>query len=281
MTERYAVIGNPIGHTKSPLIHGLFAQATRQDMTYTAIEGPTAPEDGFARAVRAFAEEGGKGLNVTAPFKLQAFDLADDASERARLAGAANALKFEAGRVRAENFDGIGLMHDIESNLGLPLAGRRVLLLGAGGAARGAILPFLAAAPRELVIVNRDMRKARELMAQVASYIGGNCSASARSYSELGGAGAFDLVVNATSASLTGGLPPVPATVFSRAGMAYELAYGKGLTPFLRLARNAGVERLADGVGMLVEQAAEAFAWWRGVRPQTRAVIQQLTVPLE
>lgn len=274
MTDPYAVIGNPIGHTKSPLIHGLFAATTRQDMEYTAIEGPI---DGFAEAVKSFAAAGGKGMNVTAPFKLQACALADERSERAELAGAANALKFEGGRTVAENFDGIGLLRDIEANLGLPLAGRRVLMLGAGGAARGALLPFLAAGPTELVLANRDVGKAQALAAQVA----GRGSVAACGYADLEALGAFDLVVNATSASLTGELPPVPPSVFSPQGMAYELAYGKGLTPFLRLARDAGVHRVADGVGMLVEQAAEAFAWWRGVRPQTQEVIARLTVPLE
>ncbi|HDR9482591.1 TPA: shikimate dehydrogenase [Burkholderia aenigmatica] len=278
MTDQYAVIGNPIGHTKSPLIHGLFAEATQQAMSYVAIEGPLDPDDGFARVVREFAGEGGKGLNVTAPFKLKAFALANERSERAALAGAANALKFEHGRIIAENFDGVGLLRDIEVNLGVPLAGKRVLLLGAGGAARGALLPFLAAGPVELVIANRDVAKGEALVGQVGS---GGAALRARSYGDLPAMGRFDLVVNATSASLTGELPPVPPSVFSPAGTAYELAYGKRLTPFLRLARNAGVHGVADGVGMLVEQAAEAFAWWRGVRPQTAAVIDRLTVPLD
>lgn len=276
MTDQYAVIGNPVGHTKSPLIHGLFAEATKQDMTYTAIEGPLEPEGAFVETVRAFGSAGGKGMNVTAPFKLKAFALADARSERASLAGAANALRFEDGRIIAENFDGVGLLRDIEVNLSVPLEGKRVLMLGAGGAARGALLPFLAARPAELVIANRSLAKAHALIAD------GNASDSVRAcaYGDLARMGRFDLVVNATSASLTGDLPPVPPSVFSPTGTAYELAYGKGLTPFLRLARNAGVRGIADGVGMLVEQAAEAFAWWRGVRPQTRAVIDRLVLPL-
>ncbi|HWT37144.1 MAG TPA: shikimate dehydrogenase [Paraburkholderia sp.] len=278
MTDQYAVIGNPIGHTKSPLIHGLFAEATQQDMSYVAIEGPLDPEDGFANVVRAFAADGGKGMNVTAPFKLKAFAIADQRSDRAALAGAANALKFEDGRILAENFDGIGLLRDIEANLGVPLAGKRVLMLGAGGAARGALLPFLAARPDELVIANRDVSKAEALTAQTGTH---RTALRACGYGSLVALGRFDLVVNATSASLTGELPPVPPDVFSPQGTAYELAYGKRLTPFLRLARNAGVHRIADGVGMLVEQAAEAFAWWRGVRPDTHAAIDRLTVPLD
>jgi shikimate dehydrogenase len=277
MTDQYAVIGNPIGHTKSPLIHGLFAQETQQDMSYTAIEGPVEPQDAFAGTVRAFVAAGGKGVNVTAPFKLKAFAIADERSERAALAGAANALSFKDGRIVAENFDGVGLVRDIEVNLNLPMAGKRVLVLGAGGAVRGALLPFIAARPAELVIANRDIAKGKALAAQVAA--GGGLIACG--YSELEAMGHFDLVVNATSASLTGELPPVTPSVFSPTGVAYELAYGKRLTPFLRLARNAGVASVADGVGMLVEQAAEAFAWWRGVRPETRAVIERLTVSLD
>jgi shikimate dehydrogenase len=276
MNDQYAVIGNPIGHTKSPLIHGLFAQETQQDMSYTAIEGPLEPQDAFAATVRAFIAASGKGMNVTAPFKLKAFAMADERSERAELAGAANALKFESGRIIAENFDGIGLVRDIEVNLSLPMAGKRVLILGAGGAARGALLPFLAAGPAEMVIVNRDVDKAEALAAKV----GARGPLRACAYRDLEAMGSFDLVVNATSASLTGALPPIPPSVFSPQGAAYELAYGKRLTPFLRLARNTGVPIIADGVGMLVEQAAEAFDWWRGVRPQTRAVIDRLTVPL-
>ncbi|AXF23183.1 shikimate dehydrogenase [Burkholderia pyrrocinia] len=277
MTDHYAVIGNPIGHTKSPLIHGLFAEETQQDLRYTAIEGPVEPQEAFAEVVRAFAAAGGKGLNVTAPFKLKAFAMADERSERATLAGAANALKFEDGRVLADNFDGIGLVRDIEVNLGLSLTGKRVLMLGAGGAARGALLPFLEACPAEMVIANRDLAKGQALAAQVA----GRGALVACGYADLERMGRFDLVVNATSASLTGDLPPVPPGVFSPKGTAYELAYGKRLTPFLRLASNAGVLGVADGVGMLVEQAAEAFAWWRGVRPLTSAVIDQLTIPLD
>lgn len=277
MSDTYAVIGNPIGHTKSPLIHRMFAEATQREMHYTAIESPRESADAFAATVRAFVAEGGKGMNITAPFKLAAFEMADERSERATRAGAANAFKFEDGRILAENFDGIGLLRDIEVNLHAPLARKRVLLLGAGGAARGALLPFLGAGPAELVIANRHVEKAQALASQGIAH--GLVTACA--YGDLGRMGRFDLVVNATSASLTGDLPPVPPGVFSPHGTAYELVYGKRLTPFLRLARNAGVAGVADGVGMLVEQAAEAFVWWRGVRPDTRAVIDRLTVPLD
>lgn len=272
MSDRYAVIGRPINHTKSPLIHGLFAEATGQQLEYGAIEGSL--ED-FEAQVLGLRDDGGRGMNITAPFKLRAFELADQRSERAELARAANALKFEDGRILAENFDGIGLLRDIEENLGEPLRDRRVLLLGAGGAVRGALLPFLQAGPRELVLANRDMSKAVALRNEVDHPL-----LRISRYEELQGQ-TFDIVVNATSASLVGELPPVPGDVLGGARLAYELAYGKGLTPFLSLARQQGVTRLADGVGMLVEQAAEAFAWWRGVRPETRAVIDRLTIPLE
>jgi shikimate dehydrogenase len=268
MTDHYAVIGNPISHTKSPYIHGTFAATTAQDLVYTAIEGPL---DGFAAAVDAFRAAGGQGLNITAPFKLDAFRYATDLTERARRAGAVNAMKFVGERAYADNFDGVGLVRDITHNLGFAMQGQRVLLLGTGGAARGALLPFLAKNPAQLVVANRTLATGQTMVAGTA--------ARACGYADLVGQ-QFDIVINATSASLRAELPPVPASVFAQARLAYELAYGKGLTPFLRLAQNAGVAQLADGVGMLAEQAAEAFAWWRGVRPETAAVIAQLTIPL-
>jgi shikimate dehydrogenase len=273
MTDRYAVIGNPIAQSRSPRIHGLFAQATGQHLEYTAIE---CTSDAFAATVRDFAGRGGRGLSVTAPFKIQAFELADERSERAANAGAANSLKFEGGRIFAENFDGIGLVNDIERNLGVALAGRRVLLLGAGGATRGVLLPLLAQKPAELIIANRTAEKARELEREFASH----GPVRGCGLAELGATG-FDVVINGTSASLQGEPPAVPARVFDGALLAYEMVYGKRLTPFLRQARDSGTERLADGIGMVVEQAAEQFLWWRGVRPQTRAVIEELRVPLE
>ena len=278
MPDRYAVIGHPIAHSKSPFIHGLFAQATGQDMVYEAIDGGAEP-GGFERALAAFRAAGGRGMNVTLPFKLAALAVADSASEDARLAGAANTLSFEGGRIEARNTDGIGLVRDIEVNLGLPLAGRRVLLLGAGGATRGALLPIARAGAARIVIANRTADKAEALAAELAPHLGGvplvGCGLAA-----LGTQGAFDVVINATSASLDGQAPAVPAGAFAPGALAYDMVYGKGLTPFLRLARQAGCARLADGVGMLVEQAAEAFAAWRGVRPDTREALARLTVPL-
>jgi shikimate dehydrogenase len=274
VTSLYAVIGNPIGHSKSPLIHTMFAEATGEALDYVAIEGPLG---GFAARVDQFRREGGRGLNITVPFKLDACAYATDLSDRARLAGAVNAMKFEGDHARAENFDGIGLLTDIRRNLGIFLAGKRILILGAGGASRGVILPFLNEKPSILAIANRTPEKARALAAQFSTHGG----IVGMGYSELAGLPPFDVVVNATSASLVGDLPPVPRSSFAAGGLGYEMVYGKGLTPFLQLARSAGAGRLADGVGMLVEQAAEAFEWWRGVRPDTGAVIERLTIPLE
>ena len=277
MTDRYAVIGNPIDFSKSPFIHMAFAEVTGQDIDYSKV---LAPLGEFAATVDAFRAAGGLGMNITAPFKLEAFDYATERSAAAELAGAANAMKFEGGRVLAENFDGVGLVRDVVHNLACPMKGRRVLLLGAGGAARGALLPFLAEQPALLVIANRTESKAQALSDIARQHAQGDTQVLALGLDRLSGQ-RFDVVFNATSASLRAELPPVPATVFAPGTLAYELAYGKGWTPFLRLAQNAGVQRLADGVGMLAEQAAEAFAWWRGVRPQTQNVITQLTVPLK
>jgi len=271
-TDRYAVIGHPIAHSKSPLIHGLFAQATGQDMVYTAIE---APLDGFAAVVHAFRAQGGRGLNITLPFKLQAFELATDPLESARLAGAVNALKFEGDRIYADNFDGLGLVNDIQRNLGVSLAGKRVLLCGAGGATRGAIVPIALQKPALLAVANRSADKAHQLKRDFAAHV----NLQTGGYEDLAGE-SFDVVLNATSTGLTQAALPLPAGVFAAGALAYELVYGKGLTPFLKQAQAAGATHIADGVGMLVEQAAEAFAWWRGVRPDTRPVIDRLTVPL-
>ena len=276
MTDRYAVIGNPIDFSKSPFIHMSFAQSTDQDIEYTKVLGPLGQ---FHSTVDEFRQAGGLGMNVTAPFKLDAFEYATQRSAAAELAGAANALKFQGHEVLAENFDGVGLVRDVVHNLGHALKNKRVLLLGAGGAARGALLPFLAEGPQQLVISNRTESKAEDLAKIATQHKTVSTTVEAVAMNKLG-AMQFDVVFNATSASLRGELPAVPATVFGPGALAYELAYGKGLTPFLRLAQNAGVRQLADGVGMLAEQAAEAFVWWRGVRPDTRHVIKELTVPL-
>ncbi len=275
MTDRYAVIRNPIEQSKSPLIHTAFAQVTGQDIEYTKVLGPVG---GFAQAVDAFRSAGGRGMNVTAPFKLDAFAYATDLAPSAQMAGAVNAMKFEGDKVYAENFDGIGLVRDLVHNLGCAVQGRRVLILGAGGATRGALLPLLAQGPSEVVIVNRTVSKAQDLSALARQHQGGAVPVSGVGYGDV--TGAFDVVLNATSASLSAELPPLPLSAFAPGCLAYDLTYGKGLTPFLKLAQQAGVTHLADGVGMLAEQAAEAFAWWRGVRPDTASIIEKITVPL-
>jgi shikimate dehydrogenase len=275
MTDRYAVIGNPIEQSKSPLIHSAFAQVSGQDMDYTKL---LAPVDGFAAVVDAFRASGGRGMNVTAPFKLDAFAYATDLAPSAQMAGAVNAMKFEGDKVYAENFDGVGLVRDVVHNLAFSLKGKRVLILGAGGATRGALLPLLAEQPAELVIVNRTVAKAQELAALAHQHQSDQVPVTGLGYEAV--QGAFDVVLNASSSSLSAELPPLNPNVFAQGCLAYDLTYGKGLTPFLKLAQQAGVTHLADGVGMLAEQAAEAFAWWRGVRPDTAAVIATLTVPL-
>jgi shikimate dehydrogenase len=272
MTDLYAVIGNPISHSKSPLIHKGFAQATGQDLDYIAIEGPL---DRFAETVDAWRGKGLRGLNVTVPFKMEAFAYATRRDAAAEEAGAVNCLTFEGGEAEGANYDGVGLARDIEANLATPIAGKSVLILGTGGATRGALGPLLARGPARLTVAFRTPGKEAELRALFPEARALNFCA----YGDLGG-DSYDLVLNATSATLSGEAPPVPASAFSRKALAYDLAYGKGLTPFLRLAREAGVEKCVDGVGMLVEQAAEAFLRWRGVRPETRAMIERITVPL-
>ena len=273
MTDRYAVIGNPIAHSKSPQIHAAFARQTGQDIEYTCL---LAPPDGFRRTVENFRAAGGRGANVTVPFKLEAFDLADEVSQRAKEAQAANFLNFAGGRIRADNTDGAGLIRDITGNLGFSIAGQRVLLMGAGGAARGALQPLLAQQPAILTIANRTVEKALQL-AEAFRYHPSAASSvlSGLRYDELAGHH-FDLLINATSSSLQDELPPLPAGVFADASLAYDMMYGKGLTPFLAFAQFQGAARLADGLGMLVEQAAESFFLWRGVRPETRPVIELL-----
>ncbi|MFW2541042.1 shikimate dehydrogenase [Primorskyibacter sp. 2E107] len=270
MSDRYAVFGNPVVQSKSPMIHARFAAECGQDLTYEKIE---APVDGFADALHAFIETGGKGCNVTAPFKLDAFALATDMTEDARLAGSTNTLRFSDGLIEAHNTDGIGLLRDIENNLGMPLRGKRVLMLGAGGAVRGALLPFLQAGPAEFSLLNRSADKAAALRDMMAAHGAITLCDPEKSHG-------FDIVLNGTSSSLSGACPPLPEGLFEGCALAYDLTYGKGLTPFLKNAEAAGVGRLSDGVGMLVEQAAEAFAWWRGVKPGTRDLITQMTVPL-
>ena len=263
MTDRYAVFGNPIAHSKSPFIHGRFAAATGQDLSYEAL---LAPRDDFPGAVAVFVAAGGKGANVTVPFKEEAFRLCQRRSPRAELAGAVNTLVFRDGEIFGDDTAGAGLVRDLEHNLGLSLAGKRLLLLGAGGAARGVLGPLLAAKPAALVIANRTPAKAADLAARFA-HLG---AVTGGGYGDI--QGAFDVVINATSASLGGDLPPLPAGVFAPGAAAYDMMYGKGDTPFLAFARQQGATLLADGLGMLLEQAAESFFLWRGLRPDTGAL---------
>ncbi len=272
MTDRYAVFGNPLSHTKSPFIHAEFARQLGDDLSYEAIE---APRDGFEAAVRSFVAAGGKGFNVTVPFKVDAARLADEAHEAVVICGASNCVKVEDGRLVAENFDGVGLVRDIVDNLGVALADARVLFAGAGGATRGAIVPFFEAGVREIVIANRTVAKAEH----IRDLLRARGPIRACGYDDIGTG--FDIILNSTSASLSGAALPIPDTAFHGVRLAYELAYGKGKTPFLQMAEAGGAEHLADGVGMLVEQAAEAFAWWRGKRPNTAPVIEAMTIPLE
>lgn len=264
----YCVFGNPIGHSKSPLIHGCFAEQTGEDLRY---EARLAPLDGFAASVHSFIAEGGQGANVTVPFKEEAFRLCHEHTPRARLAEAVNTLSFAGGNIVGDNTDGAGLVRDLSDNLHTPLAGRRLLLLGAGGAARGAIGPLLEQLPATLVIANRTASKAASL-AQHFSRLG---PVQGGSYADLAGQ-QFDVVINATSASLSGDVPPLPDGIFAAGALAYDMMYSKIGTPFLAMAESSGAARLADGLGMLVEQAAEAFFVWRGIRPQTSAVLDKL-----
>jgi shikimate dehydrogenase len=270
MTDRYAVIGNPIAHSKSPQIHAVFAGLTFQDMTYEAI---LAPLDGFAATVRAFAAAGGRGMNVTVPFKLEAYALADTRSPRAEAAKAVNTLIFGPEGIRGDNTDGLGLVADLKRNLGVSLAGRHILLLGAGGAARGVLLPLLEEQPAGLYLANRTADKARALQAEFAAGAA-DCRLEAGGFDELAGR-QFDLVINATAASLADEAPPLPGGLYASDSMAYDMVYGRE-TPFLAAARTQGAARLADGLGMLVEQAAASFFLWRGVRPDTAPVLALL-----
>lgn len=268
MTDRYAVIGNPIAHSKSPLIHTAFAQQTGQDLSYERLLSPL---DGFSTTLQQFQAAGGRGVNVTVPFKEDAWRLADELTPRASLAQAANTLVFTDTGILADNTDGTGLVTDIQQNLGYALAGRRVLLMGAGGAARGVIAPLLAEQPAFLVIANRTAGRALALQRQFAPY----GVVEACDYAALNDV-QFDCIINATSASLAGELAPLPGNVFAPGSLAYDMMYGTASTPFSNYAATHGASRCADGLGMLVEQAAIAFHLWRGVRPDTQAVIHQL-----
>jgi shikimate dehydrogenase len=271
--DQYAVMGNPVAHSLSPLIHTEFARQTHQNLNYQAIE----VEPGrFAEAVSTFFVQGGKGLNVTVPFKQEAWELAQTLSPDAEIAGAVNTLlQDSSGKLQGHNTDGIGLVRDIKDNLGASLQGKTVLILGAGGATRGILLPILREQPARVIIANRTASKAELLAADFSQY----GPVKARAFQDLDDLQA-DWLINATSASLKGELPPLSASVIDTGSACYDLMYSKRNskqgTPFCAWAQNNGAALVADGLGMLVEQAAEAFYLWRGLRPQTRPVISAL-----
>lgn len=275
MTEpdRYAVFGNPIKHSKSPQIHAAFAAQTGQHLLYRAQQ----VEPGqFAQAASAFFQSGGKGINITVPFKLDAFQFAQELSGRARRAGAVNTLALQAdGSIYGDNTDGVGMVRDIHDNLGWEIAERRILILGAGGAVRGVLEPLLRRHPSLVVIANRTVEKAQQL-AREFSDLG---EVRACSFDALTG-NHFDLIINATSASLAGELPPLPEQLLGDNCCCYDLMYGSEPTPFMRWAASQMAWAVADGLGMLVEQAAESFCIWRGVRPETRRVIEMIRANL-
>jgi shikimate dehydrogenase len=262
-------MGNPIGHSKSPRIHSAFARQTGEDLEYKAILVET---DGFADAVHRFFDAGGKGINITVPFKLEAYALAEQLSEGASLSGAVNTLYInEEGRLTGHNTDGPGMVRDMCQNHSGVIAGRRLLVLGAGGAARGIVLPLLLENPLQVTIANRTHERA-ETLAGIFDRFG---TIQARTFEELQGL-QFDWIINATSASLQGELPPLPANLLAKGAWCYDLMYADSTTPFCLWSMEQGAEKSLDGLGMLVEQAAESFFLWRGVRPDTAEVIASL-----
>ncbi|MFO7303905.1 MAG: shikimate dehydrogenase [Gammaproteobacteria bacterium] len=267
--DRYAVIGYPVAHSWSPFIHGMFAKQTNQNITYGRIE---APPENFEREVAAFFQTGGKGLNVTVPHKQVAVLIARYRTPRAEMAGAVNTLMIQDEVIHGDNTDGAGLITDLTQNLGFKLADKRILIIGAGGAARGILGPLLSAGPEYVEITNRNADRAVHLAGEFAAL--GNLRGCG--FDEVTESRPFDLVINATSASLQDLVPPVPRSIIGDETLAYDLAYGKGDTAFTRWAKSLGAARAESGWGMLVEQAAESFFWWRGVRPDTKPVLEAI-----
>ena len=266
--DRYAVFGNPIGHSKSPDIHNQFAAQTGQSLIYTA---ELIELDQFAESVTAFVDNHGKGLNITVPFKQEAWQLASKRSPRAERAGAVNTLLIKDNTLFGDNTDGLGLVRDLIDNHNQNINNQHILIVGAGGAVRGVIEPILELKPAELVIANRTVEKAWQLAKDFSEF--GNisgCSLEALDTQH------FDIVINGTSASLQGELPPLPGTLFNENACAYDMMYAARPTPFMQWAKQNGAAHVYDGLGMLVEQAAESFRLWRGVTPETRPVIQSI-----
>jgi len=266
--DDYAVMGNPIKHSKSPQIHSLFAAQTNQAINYTAIQ---VDSGGFRQAVGNFVAHKGKGLNITVPFKEEAWALVDERSERAERAGAINTIKLVDNKLVGDNTDGVGLVNDLTNNYQIAITGKQILLMGAGGAARGVLAPLLTEKPQSIVIVNRTPGKAKELAEHFAEL--GDIKGCG--YEELAKSRPFDIIINATAASLHGELPPLPDSIVANNGCCYDMMYGH-TTPFMQWAEQQGVTTIADGLGMLVEQAAESFYIWRGVRPDTGTVLETL-----
>lgn len=270
--DQYAVIGHPVSHSKSPQIHALFARQAAQLLEYRAIE---APLDRFAEQVADFFKQGGKGLNITVPFKEQAWALCDQLSERARLAGAVNTLYLDhQGRLCGDNTDGCGLVRDLKKH-GVVLLGKKILIIGAGGAVKGVFQPILEERPADIVLTNRTLSKAEQLVSAFAEHLGAtNVELACQSFEQLDRP--FDVVLNGTSASLGGALPAISGRIFSPETVVYDMMYAKTDTVFNAWAKQQGAEQVFDGLGMLVEQAAEAFYIWRGVRPDTQVVLKYL-----
>lgn len=271
MSDQYAVIGHPISHSKSPWIHENFAKQLNEDINYSLLDSePTA----FKKTVGAFIDNGAKGLNVTVPFKQEAWAMADELSDHAKLAGAVNTLSFNAdGTIRGDNTDGVGLVSDLTKNQGVKLSGKRVLILGAGGAVRGVIQPLLEQQVAKIHIVNRTVQKATDLAELFEQY--GNVSSG--SYEGLASAGSFDVIINGTASSLSGELPPLTPEIVAESCHAYDMMYAAEKTVFEIWCSENGVASIRNGLGMLVEQAAESFWIWRGVRPKTADILEKLS----
>jgi len=266
--DQYGVFGHPVGHSLSPFIHGVFARDSGQQMSYRAYD--VAPEE-FAERVHSFFAGGGRGLNITLPHKIAAVEVAQELTGRAAHAAAVNTLALQGESILGDNTDGVGLVHDLCDNLGLVITQRRVLILGAGGATRGVLAPLLGLEPAILVIANRTPQRAEALAAAFA-----DLGVTQGVGFEYVGDTPFDLIINATSASLSGDIPPIPAGAIGPETVCYDLAYGRSAMAFVRWAQQSGCARAVQGLGMLVEQAAESFRLWRGVRPETAEVLAAL-----
>lgn len=278
--DKYFVLGNPIQHSKSPQIHARFAELTGQTLEYDRL---LTPLDGFAATLAQLVQNGARGCNVTVPFKFEAFRAAGTHTDRAQLAQAANTLKLDGNAIHADNTDGVGLVNDIQNNAGVSLAGRDVLLIGAGGAGAGALAPLLAAGPRRLVLANRTRAKADALVLRHTLHpsLQQALQKTELSAQDLQGIdGSFDVVINASASSLSGGGVPVDSRVLKPGALAYDMMYGPAADGFMTWAREHGATP-RDGLGMLVEQAAEAFALWRGVRPPSQQVLQEMRAAMQ